>query len=411
MSSVATFNYQARDETGRMVKGSLEAETRVVLADRLRKMGYLVTQMEEVQAGAPALPELSWGRAISEEQLLLTCIQLANLVEAGLPLVSALNTLSSQSSSAALQKALEEVARDIEGGASFSKALERQPRIFPELMVNMVGVGESSGKLDTVLMRFSALMEKDVALKKTVQSALTYPAFLLMVSLGLTLFMVTFVIPQFAVLFTKAGIQLPAPTLLLASVGGAFRRHGLFLLMAAATALFASAMMVRIPSVRRWLDRVLWNAPGIGPLLQLSLISRFSRNLATLVASGVPILSALDAAKKVVTNEVIVQEVARVRFAVERGERMAATLSVGKVFRADVVQMIHVGEETGRLDGMLGKVADYYDLRVEFAVKQMTALLEPVLLVGLGAIVACMIASLLLPMFDMVKVLQKGGIR
>lgn len=411
MSGVATFHYQARDETGKRVKGSLEAETRVALADRLRKMGYLVTQMEEVKAGPTALSDLRWGRAISEEQLLLTCIQLANLVEAGLPLVSALNTLSSQASSVSLKKALEAVAREIEGGSRFSQALERQPKIFPELMISMVNVGESSGKLDTVLMRFAALLEKDAALKRAVQSALTYPAFLLTVSLGLMLFMVTFVVPQFAELFTKAGLRLPAPTLLLASVGGAIRAQALLLLMAAAGMLFGSAMIVRIPSVRRRLDGVLWSTPGIGPLLQLSLISRFSRNLATLVASGVSILPALDAAKKVVTNEVVVQEVARVRSAVERGERMAATLSVGKVFHPDAVQMIRVGEETGRLDGMLDKVADTYDLRVGFAVKQMTALLEPVLLLCLGAMVALMIASLLLPMFDMVKVFQRGGLR
>lgn len=408
---MATFTYQARDETGRLVKGILEAESQVVLADRLRKMGYLVTRMEEAKSAVGSWAELRWGRLVSDEELMLSCIQLANLVDAGLPLVTALNTVSSQARSVPLKQALEGVARDIEGGSRFSQALERHPRIFPDLMASMAGVGEASGQLERVLTRFAQLLERDLTLKKTVQGALTYPIFLLAVTFMLIFFLVTFVVPQFAALFAKAGLQLPAPTRLLAATGMAIRQAGWLVALAGALVCAGAGWALKQPSIRRRVDAIVWQMPLIGPVIQQSQVARFSRSMATLVASGVPILTALDAGRRVTTSDVMKRELERVRIAVEHGERIAVTLSVGKVFHSDVIQMIRVGEESGRLDGMLEKVADFYDLQLSFALKQMTTLLEPALLLVMGGMVALIMASLLLPMFDMVKVLQGGGIR
>lgn len=408
---MATFRYQARDEAGRMVKGLLEADSQVALAERLRRMGYLVTRMEEAGSGLSRLEQLRFGRAVNEEDLLLVCIQLSNLVEAGLPLVAALQTVTEQAGSAVLRDAIEAVVREIEGGARFSDALQRHPDVFPKLMVSMAAVGEASGKLDVILIRFANLLERDLALRRTVQAALTYPAFLLVISTGLILFMVTFVVPQFTVLFSKAGLVLPAPTRLLSAIGMTLRYHLGWLIGAVLLLVLGTGWMFCRPSVRRRLDRFLWKAPLVGPVIQHSVIARFARNLATLVGSGVPILAALNAAKEVAQNQVMVEELDRARSSVERGERIAATLAVGKVFRPDVIQMIRVGEETGRLDTLLDKVADFYDLRLGFFLKQMSTLLEPVLLAGMGGIVAFLMASLLLPMFDLVGVLQKGGFR
>ena len=405
------FTYQARDEAGRRVKGILDAESKVLLADRLRKMGYLVTRMEEGVRTLPDLRQIRFGPPVSQERFLLVLIELANLIEAGIPLVSSLNSVALQCESGPLREALEGSAKEIEGGKSFSEVLAKRPRIFSKLMVSMVAVGESSGKLDVVLQRLAQFMEKDLSLRRAVQGALTYPFFLMLTSLALILFVVSFVVPQFTALFTKAGLSLPAPTLLVAAVGQVIRTHWWLLAFLGSAAFAGAGWVLRRPPVRRRMDAVLLRLPGIGRVIHQTLVARVARSLATLIGSGIPILSALETVSGVAGNAVIARELTRTRSAVERGEKISVALSVGKVFHADVVQMIRAGEESGRLDILLDKVADFYDLRVGFALKQMTTLLEPVFLIGMGGVIAFIMVSLLLPMFDMVKVLQKGGIR
>ena len=406
-----TFAYQARDENGRRVRGVLDAESRTVLAERLRKMGYLVTRIEEQVAVFAGLKVLAWKQSPPQEPLLLAAIQLSNLVEAGVPIVSSLNTVATQTGHPALKQALEVVAQEVEAGATFSEALARHPAVFPKLLVSLAAVGEASGHLDAVLHRFASFVEKDLTLTRAVKGALLYPALLLVAATALILFVVTFVVPQFATLFAKAGISLPLPTQILKAVGEMIRSQWLALFLFAIAALFGLRFAAQVPSVRLQIDRALFKIPALGLSLHQAIVARFTRTLGTLIGSGVPILTALEIAKGVVGNKVIVMEIERVRLAVERGERMAATLSVGKVFYPDAIQMIRVGEESGRLDGMLEKIADFYELRVNYALKQMTTVLEPILLVAMGSIIAFIMASLLLPMFDMVKMLQRGGIR
>ncbi len=406
-----TFTYQARDESGQRVRGVLEAESKGVLADRLRKMGYLVTRMQEGGSSLPDLSRLRFGRAVSPEQFLLVVVELANFVEVGIPLVSALSSAAAQCGPGALKEALEKAAKEIEGGKSFSQALSGNPNVFPKLMVSMASVGEASGKLDVILQRFAGFVEKDLSLTKTVQGALIYPAFLLVTSMVLVLFLVSFVVPQFVTLFTRAGLSLPAPTRMVAGVGTAIRSHGWLLAFLGASGFAGFGWGLRRPAVRRRVDGLVLKIPGVGPLIHQALVARLARSLATLVSSGIPILSALETVAGTAGNEVISRELLRSRSAVERGERISTALSIGKVFQPDMIQMIRAGEDSGRLDVMLDKAADFYDLRVSFALKQMTTLLEPILLVGMGVVAAFIMASLLLPMFDLVKVLQKGGIR
>ena len=406
-----TFTYQARDEAGRLVRGILEAESKVMLADRLRKMGYLVTRMEEGVRTLPDIRQIRFGRAVSSEQFLLVMVELANLIEAGIPLVSALNAVATQCKPGPLKEALEGSAKEIEGGKSFSEVLARRPRVFPKLMVSMVAVGESSGKLDVVLQRLAQFIEKDLTLKRTVQGALTYPLFLLLMSLGLVVFVVSFVVPQFTSLFIKAGLSLPAPTLLVSRIGWTIRAHGWLLVFLGSAGFAGASWALHQPVVRRRVDAVLWRLPGVGTVIQQTLTARLARSLATLIGSGIPILNALETAAGVSGNHILARELIRTRSAVERGERISVALSVGEVFHADVIQMIRAGEESGRLDVMLEKVADFYDLRVSFMLKQMMTLLEPALLIVMGVVVAFIMASLLLPMFELVKVLHKGGIR
>ena len=406
-----TFTYQARDDQGRLVKGVLEDKSRELLADRLRKMGYLVTRMEERVSGFQGNLDIRFGRGIPQEPLLLASIQLANMVEAGVPLIASLEAVFSQTTNRLLREALEAVTREVEGGATFSQALSHHPNVFPKLMVSLAATGEASGHLDAILIRFANFTEKDLALTQAVKGALLYPALLLVAAIFLILFVVTFVVPQFAGLFVKAGIHLPLPTQILRGIGEAIRTRWWIILIGGGGICAAGGLAYRQASFRLRMDQFLLKIPVLGLALHQAVVAQFARTLATLVASGIPIVSALETAQGVVENQVIIQELKRVRASVEQGERMAATLSVGKVFQPDAIQMIRVGEESGRLDAMLEKIADYYELRVNYRLKQMTTLLEPILLVGMGGVVAFIMASLLLPMFDMVKVLQHGGIR
>ena len=406
-----TFTYHARDDSGRLVKGMLEADSPGSVADRLRKMGYLVTRMEEMAAAAKGLASFPGGPKVGQEPLLLGLLQLANLVEAGVPLLSSLQTVVTLTNHRGFKEALDGVIRQIEGGSTFSDSLAQYPRIFPRRLIRLVAVGETSGHLDTVLNRFVESLEKDLALTRAVQGALLYPALLLVAAVALIVFVVAFVVPQLASVFLKAGVSLPLPTRILRAAGQTIRSKGWLLALGIGAAGFLMGAMARIPAARRRIDQLLLKIPVLGPTIQQVAVARFARTLGTLVQSGVPILAALETAKGVVENRVILEEIERVGAAVERGERIGATLKAGNVFFPDAVQMIRVGEESGRLDLMLERIADFYEKRVGFGLKQMTTLLEPILLVGMGGIIAFIMASLLLPMFDMVKVLQRGGIR
>ncbi len=405
-----SYAYQARDETGHRVRGILDADSQVDLADRLRRMGYLVTQMKEAKGEKQPLKiSLGWGP--SREAILFCAFQLSNLIEAGISLTTALKTVADQPSASALQRALAEVVREIESGSPFSEALSHHPQVFPPLMAQLVAVGEVSGKLEMVLHRFANFLERDLSLRRSVQSALTYPTLVVLASLFLILFVVSFVVPQFAVLFDRAGVALPGPTRLLTAVGITLRQQWWILGGLAALLLVGVRAVLSMPRVRRWTDEWLLRVPLFGAVIRQTILARFARTLATLVGSGVPILRTLETARQVVGNFAMSQEVEQVRTAVERGERMAGAMAVSKFFYPDAVQMIRVGEESGRLDGMLDKVADFYEFRVGYALKQMTTFLEPFLLLVTGSIVAFIMVSLLLPMFDMVKLLQMGRIR
>ena len=407
-----TFTYYARDESGRLVKGVLEAESQVALADRLRRMGYLVTRMEEAARGLVVPRIFRWEQGVPEEQLLLSCVELANMVEAGVPLIASLQTVGSQVEHPVLREALGSVAKEVEGGATFSQALTHYPEIFPKLMAGMVAVGEATGHLDTILMRFASMAEKNLSLIRTVRAAFLYPIILTVAVTAVIIFFATFVVPQFAVLFGRAGIPLPLPTRIVQFVGDSIRNHGVLLFFFGVAGVMGLKLSLRLPKVHLEFDRLLLRLPlAIGKVIHLTIVSRFSRTLSTLVGSGIPILAALSTAEGVIGNREMASEIRRVRTAVERGERIAVSLSAGKVFRPDAVQMIRVGEESGRLDIMLEKIADFYELRVNYFLKQMVTLLEPVLLVIMGGIVLLIMASLLLPMFDMVKVLRQGGFR
>jgi len=402
-----TYAYRARDAAGKPVKGTMDAAGKDELIAKLDKMGYMTTDVAEVRPGIRMESVFERFKRISTGDMVIFNVQLSNMINAGISILNSLSTLSKQIENRKLREAVGSVARSIEGGDTFSEALAKHPRIFSKLFVNMVKAGEVSGKLDTVLMRFADFSEAQAELRAQIRGALFYPVILLFAGIAVTLFMVTFVIPQFAEIFTKASIKLPLQTLILYKVGIGIKRFWHLIILLIALCWIGLAYYAGTVKGKLIFDRVKLRLPIVGPLFRKSAISRFARTLGTLVESGVPILQSLSITKEVVGNEVLGRVIDDVHSAVEKGEKLAEPLRVSEEFPPDTVQMISVGEETGNLDGMLNKIADFYDMAVGHTIKKLTTILEPVFLVVMGAMVGFVMASMLLPMFDMIKVLRR----
>ncbi len=400
------YAYRARDVAGKIVKGSMEVGSKEELLNKLKKMGYMVTRIRE------AFPEirmkgilLGWKR-IGTEDMLMFSVQLSNMINAGMTILASLEVLTQQVENETLRKIVGEVAKEVRAGDSFSEALAKYPKVFPRLLVSMVRAGEASGKLDLVLLRFARYAEHQADLKQKVKSAFFYPAILLSAGIVVTLYIVTFLVPQFSQLFLKAGIQLPLPTLILYRVGINIKQFWHLIILGVVSMIIAIRFYASTRLGGFQVDRIKLNMPLFRVLFRKAAVSRFARTLATLVASGVPILQSLDIVKDVIGNKVLSNLIEHARQAVEKGERISESLKIGGEFPQDTIKMIAVGEETGTLDEILNKVSDFYDRSLEYTVKKLTTLLEPILLVILGCMVGLIMASMLLPLFDMIKVLR-----
>lgn len=402
-----TYNYKARDATGKQVKGLMEAASKEDLINKLQKLGYMTTQATKTASGVTVESVFDRLKRISSEDMIMFDIQLSNMLNAGISILSGLNTLSRQIENRRLKETIGGVVRSIEAGDSFSEALARHPRIFSKTFINIVKAGEASGKLDTVLSRFAEFTERQADLSQKIRGALFYPIILLFASIAVSLFVVTFVIPQFAEIFLKSGIALPLPTLILYKAGTMIKHFwyvGILLVIAAWLGL---RYYVNTRGGRLNFDKFKLKMPVLGSLYRKKAISSFARTLATLTASGVPILQSINITRDVIENEVLGRVIGNVYGAVERGEKISEPLKISGEFPPDAVQMIAVGEETGNLDGLLNKVADFYDLSLGYTIKKLTTIIEPLFLVIMGSIIGLIMASMLLPMFDMIKTLRR----
>ncbi len=404
-----TFGYKARDDTGKLIHGTMEAHTKYELADKLNRLGYIVISISvQTAASSISIKELTEKiKPISANDIIMLYIQLSSMISAGLSVLVSLETLARQVTNSRLRSILEDVCRNVETGATLSDSLRKHPQAFPILYVSMVRAGESSGTLDVVLNRLAKFAEYSADLKQKIKAAMTYPIILVFVGVGVITFLVINVLPSFIEVFEQSGVQLPFPTRMLYGLSQIVRHYWYLLIVVfgGLAGLFKFYISTRFG--RFQFDRFKLKIPVVGELIRKICISRFSRTLSTLVASGVPILQALEIVEKVVGNEVIARVIKKVREGVTEGEKIAQPLKISEEFPPDTIQMIAVGEETGNLEGMLTKIADFYDVSVDYSIKKLTTLIEPVFLLIMGVMVGMIMASIMLPMFDMVKVLKR----
>ncbi len=400
-----TYRYTARDERGHAVNGTLAASTHEALADQLKRMGYLVTQAKELPPGA-AESGMEAGGRVRYDDLALFNVQLSKMIQVGIPLVTALDTLATQTAPPRLRRAVQNVARGVEGGLGFSEALSRHGRIFSTVFINMVRAGEASGKLDEVLRRLAEFSRRQAEIRRQLQTALTYPAFLLAVGCVVAGVLVAGVIPQFMKIFIEAEVRLPLPTLLLYQVSQFVRHQWVWIIVGAVALAWGARGYLRTPSGRRQGDVLALRLPVIGPLVRDVALARFARTLETMLSSGVPILESLAIVQDACGNVVISDVVQSVQTSVREGGSLADPLRVSRDVPPMVVQMIAVGEASGTLDHMLGQIADHYDELVMHGIKRAITFVEPVFLMLMGGMVAFIMASILLPLFRMVDVVR-----
>jgi type IV pilus assembly protein PilC len=399
---MAVFTYQGRG-VGGTTTGEIEAQDRTAAVGELRKRAILVTKINEKAGGKT--PSKGGGKVKDKEMAIFTR-QFSTMIDAGLPLVQCLNILAEQSESKNLRDVTGKVARSVEQGSTLADALRRNPRTFDDLFVNLVEVGETGGILDTVFQRLAAYIEKAAALKRKVKSAMIYPSSIIGVAFLVVIFMLTFVIPTFTKMFKDLGADLPVPTLVVVWLSEFVRNYIVLIIAGVIGCVFALRAYYRTEKGRSTIDALLLKLPVIGTLIRKVAVARFTRTLGTLVSSGVPILEGLRITARTAGNRVVEKAVMQCRAAVTAGKTLAEPLKASGVFPPMVIQMISVGEQTGALDAMLSKIADFYDDEVDTAVGALTALLEPVMIVVLGVIIGGLVVAMYLPIFKLVTLVK-----
>ncbi len=395
---MAKFQWQATSRAGEKKNGVMEAETAADVEQRLRMDGMSVERVKK-QFG-----DLNFqiGSGVTPKDLQIFTRQLATMIDAGLPLVQCLDILSNQSPNKAFKKILFGVKGTVESGSTFSEALGKYPRVFDDLYVNLVAAGEVGGILDTILNRLATYIEKAVKLRGQIKSAMFYPIGIMVVAIAVICVMLIKVIPTFENMYKEMGhADLPGPTKMVINISHGFVNRW-YLYFGSVVGMFVgAAAMRRSQGGREILDRMLLRIPVMGSTLRKIAVARFTRTMGTLLASGVPILDALEICARTAGNSVVTAGINRARQKISEGHDMATPLAESKVFPTMVVQMIGVGEQTGAMDQMLQKIADFYEEEVDAAVSAMTSLIEPIMMAFLGVVVGGLIIAMYLPIFKL----------
>jgi len=398
-----TFAYSGRTRSGETVSGERVAENLEAATAALRRDQILVTKIAPSKAKAEAAKAGRAGRKVKAKNLAVFTRQFSVMIDAGLPLVQCLDILGGQEEDKNFAKVILDTRSDVEGGSSLADAMKKHPKTFDPLFTNMIAAGEAGGILDTILKRLAVYIEKNVKLKGQVKSAMIYPVAVIAIAAIVVAVILWKVIPTFAALFAGLGADLPLPTRVVIWMSNSLVRFMPFIIVALVGGTFAFRQYYATSNGRHVVDAVLLRLPILGLILRKISVARFCRTLATLISSGVPILDGLEITAKTSGNVIIEDAIMTTRKSIERGETVSAPLKETKVFPAMVTQMIGVGEATGALDTMLGKIADFYEEEVDTAVAGLLTLLEPVMIAFLGGIVGGIVIAMYLPIFGLIS--------
>ena len=398
-----TFKYHAKDPGSRTVTGKITAETQAAVIEELRKRSLTIISVEEVRESTSKAFFVR--KKIKEDDLVIFARQLATMVDAGIPILQALDALREQITQVYFQSIVAAVREDIQMGSSLSAAFAKHPKAFDALFVNMVKVGETGGVLSAILDRISAYLEKSLRLKRKVKSALIYPAVVITMAILITVLLLVKVVPTFATIYDSFDRELPAMTQVLIAISDSLKNNILFFIGGGIAAGFLGVRWYGTNRGRQIVDGLSLKVPIFGSLIRKVAISRFSRTLSTLLQTGVPILESLDIVGKTSGNRVIEDVVISVKNNVREGESIAAPLVKSGVFPPMVTRMISIGEKSGQLEKMLGKIADFYDDQVDAAVAGLTSIIEPLIIGFLGIVVGFIVISLFLPIISITQIL------
>lgn len=397
----ATFSYIAKLTDGRTINGSLEADSQKSVVEALHAKGLAVVQIKRTRIQVPRASR------IRLDDLAIFARQLATLVDAGIPIVGGLDALADQLENRALREVVVKLREAVDGGESLTSAIAKQSDVFPPLFVNMIKAGEVSGRLAEVLERLSTYFEKSAALQRKIRSAMVYPVIVVLMAIAVTSLLMLKVIPSFKEIFKSLGAQLPLPTQILLAVSDLMRRFFLPGLLLGVIGSFLFGFILRRPQGRYHFDRLVLKLGIIGPLVRKVAIAKFARTLSTLIQSGVQILEALEIVSETAGNRVVSEAILKVKNSIREGQNISGPLAASGVFPPMVVRMIAVGEQTGRLDDMLTKVAEFYEEQVDAAVAGLTSAIEPMVIGILGIVVGSIVISIFMPIFKVTELIGR----
>lgn len=399
---MATFTYKARNWDGKIVTAEMEGESKEVCISKLREKGYFVTSINEKKSGGGNL-SFGFERGVSSQEVCIFARQFSTMIGSGVPLVRCLTILQAQAENPSFKKIITQIRTDVEGGSTFSKSLEKHPKVFSDLFCSLVKAGEIGGILDTILERLADYLESSESLKSKVKGALTYPVVVFGIAMLVVVALVLFVLPQFKEIFEGMNVELPFITTALLDLSDFMVAWWFFII----PGIFAVPVLIvnffKTKTGARIFDVNILKMPAIGMMMRKVAVAKFTRTLGTLISSGVPILQALEVTAQTAGNVVIADAVDKTRVSIREGESIADPLKTSGVFPPMVVQMIAVGEETGELDKMLSKIADFYDSEVDTAVKGITSIIEPIVIVFMGVVIGGIVMAVFMPMLKLVN--------
>jgi len=401
------FAYTVRDATGQVIPGSSEAENEEILRKRLTENNFTVVEIKQIKSQQKRVGGFG---GVKKTDLSIMCRQFSTMIDAGVTLVRCINVLSEQATNPRLKAILNDVQNEVEAGNTLSRALEKYPNVFDRLFIGLINAGEIGGALEESLQRLSQFLEKDVELRRKVKSAMTYPVIIMCFATMVVLLLMTFVLPKFMGLFKDLGIKdLPGPTALLQGCSNFLLAKWYWMIIFVIVFFVSIKLFTRTKVGRRVFDRIKLKAPVFGKLNHKIALARFSRTLSTLLSSGVGILQAMETVAGAVSNDIISDAILEARARIREGDKIGEPLARSKLFPPMVVQMVSIGEESGSLDPMLAKVADFYEDEVDAALASLTSSIEPVLIVSLGFVVGFIVIALFLPLVAVIQNLSGGG--